>query len=317
MAGFLDRSSECRGPARAFILAALMVLLAAGAGCASVNVQYPSSVGIGKPLVIRATSSVPLTGVEAIWQGRTTQLAITVWNEHYVALGLMGTQVGKVKPGDHRLKLRLVDGDRTSEHSLTIKITPVQYKEDRLTLPEKMVSPPQSELKRIEAERKLVGAALATMTGDRLWALPILRPVQGIVTSPYGRRRIINGKAGSPHGGVDFRAASGTPVKAALPGRVVLTGDHYFAGKSVYVDSGGGVISMYFHLSSIDVAQGDMVKAGQVVAKSGSTGRSTGPHLHFGLSLSGQAVDSEPLFDSTSANLLANSAFVKLTPAWR
>jgi len=106
-------------------------------------------------------------------------------------------------------------------------------------------------------------------------------------------------------------------VKAALPGRVVLAGDHYFAGKSVYVDSGGGVISMYFHLNSISVKQGDTVKSGQIVGKSGSTGRSTGPHLHFGLSLSGQAVDSEPLFSSTSANLLDKSSFIKLALKWQ
>lgn len=298
-------------------LLTILILLAVRGASANVNVQYPSSVGIGKPFVIRLTSSVPLTKAEAVWQGRTTSLAVTVWNKHYIALGLLGAQVGKVKTGDHRLTLRLYNDSLTSEHSLPIKITPVQYKEDRLTLPEKMVNPPSSELKRIEEERKLVGAALATMSTDRFWALPIVRPVQGIVTSPYGRRRILNGKAGSHHGGVDFRAATDTPVKAALPGRVVLAGDHYFAGKSVYVDSGGGVISMYFHLNSISVKQGDTVKSGQIVGKSGSTGRSTGPHLHFGLSLSGQAVDSEPLFSSTSANLLDKSSFIKLALKWQ
>ena len=103
---------------------------------------------------------------------------------------------------------------------------------------------------------------------------------------------------------MDFRAAAGNPVRAALPGRVVLAGDHYFAGKSVYVDSGGGVISHYFHLDSIGVREGERVKRGAVIGKSGMTGRSTGPHLHFGLSLSGQLVNPEPLFDGTISAML-------------
>ncbi len=284
---------------------------------AEVNVQCPSSVGLGKPFMVRVTSSVPLTGVEAVWQGRIVQLGVSVWNERYISLALLGTQVGKVKTGDHPITLRLLSGERSSEHPFSIKVTPVQYKEDRLTLPESMVTPPASELKRIEAERKLTGAALATMTAERRWGLPIVRPVSGIVTSPYGRRRILNGKPRSPHAGVDFRAAVGTPVLATLPGKVVLTGDHYYAGKSIYVDSGGGVISHYFHMHTIDVKKGDSVKPGQVIGKSGVTGRATGPHLHFGLALAGQMVDPEPLFSATSSGMLEKAALRKLTPRWK
>ncbi len=281
------------------------------------NVQFPSSVGIGKPFVLRVTSSEPLTGVEVVWQGSIVQLGVSVWNDRYIALGLLGTHVGKAKTGDHRLTLRLLAGGKRSEHPFSIKITPVQYKEDRLTLPEGMVTPPPSALKRIEAERKLTGAALATMTAERRWGLPIVRPVPGIVTSPYGRRRILNGKPRSPHGGVDFRAATGTPVLSALSGYVVLTGDHYYAGKSIYIDSGGGVVAHYFHMDTADVKQGDFVKAGQVVGKSGVTGRATGPHLHFGLALSGQMVDPEPLFSATVAQMLEKTALRKIIPKWK
>jgi murein DD-endopeptidase MepM/ murein hydrolase activator NlpD len=112
---------------------------------------------------------------------------------------------------------------------------------------------------------------------------------------------------------VDFRAATGTPVRAALPGRVVLTGDHYYAGKSVYIDSGGGVITQYFHLDSIGVAEGDLVKKGAPVGKSGKSGRVTGPHLHFGLSLSGQQVNPESIFTGTLADLLERNAMVKIS----
>src|SRR5690606_14826905 len=92
---------------------------------AEVTVQYPSSVGVGKPFLVRVTSSVPLTGVEVVWQGRTVQLGVSVWNERYISLALLGTQVGKVKTGDHRLTLRLLSGGKRSEHPFSIKVTPV------------------------------------------------------------------------------------------------------------------------------------------------------------------------------------------------
>jgi murein DD-endopeptidase MepM/ murein hydrolase activator NlpD len=110
----------------------------------------------------------------------------------------------------------------------------------------------------------------------------------------------------NPHAGIDLRAPTGTSVKAPFAGKVVLTGDHYYAGKSVYVDSGNGVISLFFHMNEIDVKEGDLVKKGQTVGKSGSSGRVTGPHLHYGLSLAGQYVDTEPLFDTSVTALLSN-----------
>jgi len=295
---------SCRTRSAAGILLFLLVVLFPGEALAGANVQYPSSVGAGSPFVIRVTSSVPLTGVSVEWQGRSIPLDVALWNNHYVALGLFGTQTGKVKPGLHTMKVTVNSNGTRRRVSLSIRVTPVKYREDHLTLPESMVTPPANVLARIAKERKAVGKALSTVTLSREWGLPLARPVDGIVTSPYGRRRILNKKPRTPHGGMDFRAAAGNPVRAALPGRVVLAGDHYFAGKSVYVDSGGGVISHYFHLDSIGVREGDRVKRGAVIGKSGMTGRSTGPHLHFGLSLSGQLVNPEPLFDGTISSML-------------
>lgn len=282
----------------------LLVFLFPGEALARANVQYPSSVGSGSPFVIRVTSSAPLTGVSVQWQGRNIPLDVALWNNHYIALGLFGTQTGKVKPGLHTMKVTVNSNGTRRRISLSIRVTPVKYREDHLTLPESMVTPPANVLARIAKERKAVGKALSTATLTREWGLPLVRPVDGIVTSPYGRRRILNKKPRTPHGGMDFRAARGAPVKAALPGRVVLAGDHYFAGKSVYVDSGGGVISHYFHLDSIGVKEGERINRGAVIGKSGMTGRSTGPHLHFGLSLSGQLVNPEPLFDGTISGML-------------
>ena len=292
--------------------ALLLLLMVPAVVFAYANIQYPASVGVGKPFVLRVTSAAPVEKISAVWQGRTIPLDISIWNEKYISLGLFGTQAGKVKPGVSRMKIIMETPGGKKEADISIRVHAVKYREDHLTLPENMVTPPKSVLNRIAAERKETGRALSVLTVSRNWGLPLVRPVSGIVTSPYGRRRILNKKPRNHHGGVDFRSAVGTPVKAALPGRVVLTGDHYYAGKSVYVDSGGGVISHYFHLDSIAVSEGDVIPAGKTIGKSGNTGRSTGPHLHFGLSIAGQMVDSEPLFETTLAGLLKDTSLKRV-----
>ena len=293
--------------------ALLLLLMVPAVVFAYANIQYPASVGVGKPFVVRVTSAAPLEKISAVWQGRTIPLDISIWNEKYISLGLFGTQVGKVKPGVSRMRIVMeTPGGGKKQADISIRVRAIKYREDHLTLPEKMVTPPKSVLNRIAAERKETGRALSVLTVSRNWGLPLVRPVGGIVTSPYGRRRILNKKPRNHHGGVDFRAAVGTPVKAALPGRVVLTGDHYYAGESVYVDSGGGVISHYFHLDSIAVNEGDVISPGKTIGKSGNTGRSTGPHLHFGLSIAGQMVDSFPLFDTTIAGMLKDTALKRV-----
>ena len=301
---------KLRWPALAAAL--LLLFICPAAGSAYVNLQYPSSAGVGQPFAIRLTSPEVLEEASVEWQGRTVPLEISQWNGKYVALGLFGSSVAKTRPGVHSMTLILRTPGGREERTVSIRLYSMKYKEDHLTLPEKMVTPPSEVLAKIREDRKATSKALGTVTLPRDWGLPLSRPVDGIVTSPYGRRRILNGKPRSPHGGIDYRAAAGTPVGAALPGKVILTGDHYYAGNSVYVDSGGGVISHYFHLKSISVQEGDRVSAGQTIAESGMTGRATGPHLHFGLSLSGQMVDPERLFSLTIADLLKKSAFLRI-----
>lgn len=138
----------------------------------------------------------------------------------------------------------------------------------------------------------------------RMWRLPLVRPVQGKVLSVYGAQRILNGKPKNPHRGLDFRSPMGNPVKCVAAGRVILVGDHYYAGNSVYVDHGNGVVSMYFHLSEPMVKEGDEVKRGQTVGLTGMTGRATGPHLHFSLSVLGELVDPAPLFTANADDML-------------
>ncbi len=294
------------------LLLALLVGISTRCAEARVIVEYPPTVSVGSPFIIRITAESPITSAEAVWQGRTIPLDLRNWNGMQVAAGLFGTQVGKVAPHEHGMRVRIVSPRGKKERMLAIRVLPKKYVEDRLSLPEHMVTPPSSVLNRIKGERVLTASALSTVTGKRMWDLPIERPVPGIVTSPYGRRRILNGQPRTHHGGMDFRAATGTPVRAAFAGKVILTGDHYYAGKSIYVDSGGRVISHYFHLDAIDVQRGDILSAGQVIGRSGMSGRATGPHLHFGVAIGGQMVNPEPLFSATVQSMLDKRAVVTI-----
>ena len=126
---------------------------------------------------------------------------------------------------------------------------------------------------------------------------PFVRPVPGDPTSEFGTRRIFNGEPRAPHPGIDLHAASGTPVLVAGPGRVALAEDLYYSGGTVIVDHGGGLFTVYAHLSKIDTKEGASVKAGDAVGLSGATGRVTGPHLHWGARV-GQAIfDPRALLD--------------------
>ncbi|MBG3878486.1 M23 family metallopeptidase, partial [Desulfovibrio oxamicus] len=126
--------------------------------------------------------------------------------------------------------------------------------------------------------------------------------VPGGVSSLFGLRRVFNGEPRAPHRGLDLRGEAGELVKACAAGRVALAENHYFAGNSVYIDHGMGVVSMYFHLSAMDVTPGQMVAQGQLIGRVGSTGRVTGPHLHFGMAVLGDMVDPQVLLDDAPAN---------------
>ena len=156
----------------------------------------------------------------------------------------------------------------------------------------RQVTPNPDDLKRIERELDLQLDAYATFREGIIPSNVMLdRPVDGRLSSPFGLRRFFNGQERNPHSGLDFAVPAGTPVKAPAAGRVVLVGNYFFNGNTVFVDHGQGFISMFCHLSAIDVRVGDEVARGAVVGKVGSTGRATGPHLHWNVSLNGTRVD--------------------------
>jgi hypothetical protein len=165
----------------------------------------------------------------------------------------------------------------------------------QLSVDEGMVTLSPENQARAERENQLIRSVLAQRTPARLWALPFVVPAKGRVSGPFGVRRVYNGVPKSYHGGLDIAAPKGAPVIATAAGRVALVGDFYYTGLTVFVDHGLGFYSAYFHLSSLKVEEGARVDAGQPVGLVGSTGRSTGPHLHWGMYLSGLRVDPESL----------------------
>ena len=192
------------------------------------------------------------------------------------------------KPGS----LSLTVQTHQTHQSLPIEIKPFEYKSQHITLKDSaMVSPPAKTLKRIESELAEQIAAYGTFSESRPSNLIFDRPVPGRLSSPFGLQRFFNGKPRNPHSGLDFAAPKGTPVKSPADGRVLLIGDYYFNGLTIFVDHGQGVISMFCHLSEINLLPGDIVKRGDVIGAVGSTGRSTGPHLHWNVSLNNARVD--------------------------
>ena len=162
----------------------------------------------------------------------------------------------------------------------------------RLTLPTAMVDLDPETERRAVSEGERLRTLYQTITAERLWRGRFVRPVAGTeAPTGFGARRIINGQPRAPHSGSDYAAERGTPVVAANGGRVALVADFFFPGRLVAVDHGLGLYTLYFHLDSVAVTDGELVDRGQRLGTVGATGRATGPHLHFGVQLSGSRID--------------------------
>ncbi len=191
------------------------------------------------------------------------------------------------KTGEHRLHARYPDRART----LTFTVKDKKYREQRLRIKNKrQVDPNKEDLKRILAEKERILAAFARFS-KRPVDLDFIVPTRGRRSSSFGLRRFFNDQPRKPHSGMDIAAPVGTPVKAAAAGRITLTGDFFFNGKSVFIDHGQGLVTMYCHLSEIAVEEGQPVRKGDLIGKVGKTGRVTGPHLHWSVSLNNFRVD--------------------------
>lgn len=167
-----------------------------------------------------------------------------------------------------------------------------RYPEQRVQLKDqRKVTPNAEDEARISKEQLVLGPAWKVWPAGLSPSLSFRQPTPGALTASFGMRRIFNGTPRSPHSGLDIRAPQGQAVRTPAAGVVVLTGDFFYSGNAVFVAHGEGVVSLLCHLSKITVKQGQTLQAGDVVGEVGSTGRASGPHLHWSLSLNDVRID--------------------------
>jgi murein DD-endopeptidase MepM/ murein hydrolase activator NlpD len=243
----------------------------------------------GTLLLVQIRSEKPLGEVSGKWNERV----VPFWRDRDKDRGissvdlwhaLLGVDLEKVAGSyEFAVSSQLQSGERVSCRA-TVEVKEGHFTTENLTVKKQFVEPNPEQEARAEAETKRLREIYDRVTPERLWDGPFRMPLDGdFKGSNFGKRRVLNGHPGSPHGGVDFPAPTGTLVHAAQKGRVVLAEELFFSGNTVIVDHGLGIYTFYCHFSEIAARVGDEVAAGTVLGKVGATGRVTGPHLHWGL----------------------------------
>ncbi len=242
----------------------------------------------GEVVLILVACREPLQDVSGVWLDRTlTFYPVEGGRWQGLAPIDLATRSGRSSLAVHAR----TQAGRMLERLYWLTVQPRNFPVRRLTVAAEFADPPAELLPRLDEERKSVETIVSRVTPERLWQGAFVPPVPGTATSSFGRRSIVNGQARSPHSGTDFQAASGTAVVAPNRGRVALVADQYFSGRIVIIDHGLGVYSYLAHLSEALVSAGDVVERGQKIALSGSTGRVTGPHLHWTVRIARARVD--------------------------
>ncbi len=188
---------------------------------------------------------------------------------------------------------KVVIHDGAGRQEIDFTVGDKRYASQSLKVAPRQVDLSAADLARVNRERVIIDAALSRWSNEQPESLRLPQPVPGVRSSSFGMRRIFNGESRNPHTGMDIAAPTGTPVHTPIAGTVIDTGEFFFNGNTVFVDHGRGLISMYCHLSAIDVKPGQHLASGARLGLVGMTGRATGPHLHWGLSLNRAWVDPE------------------------
>jgi murein DD-endopeptidase MepM/ murein hydrolase activator NlpD len=239
----------------------------------------------GSLLLVEVKSEKPLGEIRGTWGER----AVPFWQEPSNSSeekGLLAVDLEKA-PGKYELNVtgQTLSGEKV-ECSEFVEVKEGKFATEKLQVGKQFVEPGPEQAKRANEERQKLRDIFDRATPERLWDGNFRIPLDGVTTgSNFGKRRILNGTPGSPHGGADLPGVTGTPVHAAQRGVVALAEDLFFSGNTVVVDHGLGIYTFYGHLSEIDVRVGDHLETAQVLGKIGATGRVTGPHLHWGLTV--------------------------------
>jgi murein DD-endopeptidase MepM/ murein hydrolase activator NlpD len=278
------------------------LLLPAGVTSAAVNAHCTDGVELelsapqasqGSLILTVVRSQKPLREVTGKWNEREVYFwegGLTVAAHRsthtYVNEVLLGVDLEKA-PGDYEFSVSAtMENGEHAECTAALTVRAGKFATESLTVQKRFVEPDEQQAQRAVAEQEKLRRIFDHVTPEKLWHGPFRLPLSGGVRGTnFGKRRILNGQPRSPHTGADFPAPTGTPIHATQSGRVVLAEELYFSGNTVIIDHGLGIYSLYGHLSATDVAVGDSVKAGAVIGKVGATGRVTGPHLHWGVTV--------------------------------
>src|SRR5882724_360343 len=265
-----------------FVALGLSLVLAPGASAQQADLPLAAPVpgGIAIVCVGRAPGSAP----QATFESQRV-LVMRVGDAWQAVVGLPLA----LKPGAHQLTV--VQGEK-ADRTIPFRVGKREYDKQYVTLANRrQVDPEPEDLRRIAREQELLVRAFTTFSDFQADGLAFDLPSAGRVSGGFGARRFFNNEPRLPHSGLDIAAPEGTPIVAPAAGLVVETGDFFFNGLSVVLDHGQGVITMYNHLSKIDVVKGIRVARGEKIGAIGQTGRVTGPHLHWSVSLNNARVD--------------------------
>lgn len=244
--------------------------------------DLPKSTAVPGGIAVIALGSATQPAPEVRYDGRRV-MTLADGGQWHAVVGLALS----TKPGTASLDVQ----SNGSQRKVAFEVKDRKYREQRLKVAPGQVDLAPDDAARVEREQPILQRAYGTFSETRPATLSLRQPVAGARQPTFGSRRVFNGQARNPHSGMDIAAATGTPILAPAAATVIETGDFFFNGNSVVLDHGQGMVTLFCHLSKIDVKVGDRIDAGEVLGKVGATGRVTGPHLHWNVMLNGASVD--------------------------
>lgn len=276
----------------AAVCAALFVLVNPASAVTWTVRTQPSRLVNGAPFLIQITPPAKLASLTGTWLGHQLTFTHDAANRTWFSLAGASFETAR---GSYSLELT---GERAANNatltfSQKLAIASAKYPKIKVALAvdQKFTEPTPEQLKEIDESKKIKEDYLNRVTPEREWSGKFVAPADAAISDVFGSERIFNGKTSSPHQGLDFRVATGTPVAAMNDGTVLLARQLYYEGGFVVIDHGQGLLTLYLHLSEFKVKEGDFVKRGQEIALSGGTGRATGPHLHVAVRWQGTYLD--------------------------
>lgn len=256
--------------------------------------RQPSQIVNGSPFLIEARTSRKLKSLSATWLNHDVYFSWESSGKYWY--GLAGTSLS-TPAGSYPFEFsgELADGSRVSFHQ-RIAVHRAKYPNANVTVDQKFTEPSSAELQEIHKDKETKQEVFAQFTPTREWVGDFQEPAVARISDVFGATRTFNGKVQSTHEGLDFAVPTGTAIMALNRGKVVLARPLFFEGNCVMIDHGQGLLSLYLHLSQIEVKEGDQVSRGQEIGLSGGTGRATGPHLHVAVRWQGVYVNPATLF---------------------